>query len=109
MAGETKTIEGVYSAQDIEPSQWTNSEWNRAQPIYITQTWTGDPAPESRHSEARILWTDRYLLVRFICRQQEPLIVSPWPQTERKTLRLWDRDVCEIFISPEPKTPESYF
>ena len=109
MADDTKTITGVYSARELEPSEWTDSDWSRANPVFITQTWAGDPAPESRHSEARILWTDRYLLVRFICRQHEPLIISPTPQTERKTVRLWDRDVCEIFVSPAANVPASYF
>ncbi len=104
-----KIIEGVYSSQDLEPSQCTDPAWHHAQPIHITQTWAGQPAPESRHSEARILWTDRYLLARFICCQEEPLIVCPTPQTERKTVRLWDRDVCEIFVAPETDTPERYF
>jgi len=102
-------IEAVYSSNDLEPAQWDAPEWTRTRPIQITRTWDGAPAPESRHSEARILWTESYLLVRFMCRQEEPVIVSPAPQTERKTDRLWDRDVCEIFISPEARTPERYF
>ncbi len=109
MADDTKTIAGVYSDKELEPSEWSDAAWSRAQPVFITQTWAGDPAPESRHSEARILWTDRHLLVRFICRQHEPLIVCPTPQTERKTVRLWDRDVCEVFVSPQQNVPAGYF
>jgi hypothetical protein len=104
---DTPVIAGVYSPR--EPEAWDAYEWTRAQPIRITRTWNGEPAPESRHSEARILWTERYLMVRFVCRQEEPLIVSSTPQTEHKTDRLWYRDVCEIFVAPEAKTPERYF
>jgi hypothetical protein len=102
-------IKAVYSSNDLEPAQWDAPEWTRARPIQITRTWDGAPAPESRHSEARILWTESHLIVRFVCRQEEPVIVSPAPQTERKTDRLWDRDVCEIFVAPEPRTPTRYF
>lgn len=49
------------------------------------------------------------MVVRFVCRQDEPLTINATPQFETKTIRLWDKDVCEIFIAPDPKTPERYF
>jgi len=36
-------------------------------------------------------------------------VVSENPQTEKKTLGLWDRDVCEIFLAPDPANPARYF
>ena len=39
----------------------------------------------------------------------EPLVISANPQTETKTLGLWDRDVCEIFIAPDPAAPTHYY
>jgi alpha-galactosidase len=35
--------------------------------------------------------------------------VSSNPRTAEKTLGLWERDVCEIFIAPDPATPNHYF
>jgi len=49
------------------------------------------------------------LHVRYVCPQAEPLIVSDEYQTEKKTIGLWDRDVCEIFIAPDPSAVENYF
>jgi hypothetical protein len=49
------------------------------------------------------------LAVRFVCRQVEPLIVSANPQLDQKTIGLWDRDVCEIFIAPDLEMPGRYF
>jgi len=57
----------------------------------------------------RICWSDEALHVRFVCNQHEPLVVSAEPKTDRKTLGLWDRDVCEIFVAPNPETPQRYF
>ena len=37
------------------------------------------------------------------------MIVSATPQTAKKTMGLWDRDVCEIFIAPDPHVIERYF
>ena len=37
------------------------------------------------------------------------MIVSSDPKTDKKTLGLWDRDVCEIFLAPDPANPSHYF
>lgn len=85
-----------------------HDEWNKARIVHLTRYWSGHEAPPSRHAEARILWTTEALCVRFICRQDEPLIISANPQVEQKTLGLWDRDVCEIFVATDAERPEHY-
>jgi hypothetical protein len=108
MRGEP-TIEASYSQVSLKAVAFDHPEWTRAQAIHITRKWSGDAAPASRHAEARILWTNESLMVRFVCRQEEPLTVSANPQLVEKTIRLWDRDVCEIFVAPDPKKPGRYF
>jgi len=94
---------------DLTAEDFEVPEWNDASPVIIDHQWSGEPAPTSRHAEARILWSDQALHVRYVCRQSEPLIVTPNPQTNAKTIGLWDRDVCEIFLAPEAGLPEHYF
>lgn len=102
-------IAAPYSEANLTASDFANQEWERAQPVHITRKWSGEGAPASRHAEARIIWTDKSLFVSFLCRQHEPLTVNPNPELSKKTMRLWDRDVCEIFIAPDSKSPERYF
>lgn len=83
--------------------------WDRCQPVTIEHYWSGEPAPASRHAEVRICWSDQALNVRYVCEQHEPLVVSANPRTDVKTLGLWDRDVCEIFLAPDADHPERYF
>jgi len=83
--------------------------WQQCRPITIEHYWSGEPAPATRHAEARICWSSEALHVRFVCAQHEPLIVAENPRTDTKTLGLWDRDVCEIFLAPNPANPERYF
>ena len=92
------------AADDFE-----NDVWERCEPVAIARLWSGAPAPVERHAEARVCWSDEGLHVRFVCNQHEPLVVSAEPKTDRKTLGLWDRDVCEIFVAPNPRTPERYY
>lgn len=103
------TIEAIHSQRSLAANNFDDPEWERAQSIPITRKWSGEEAPSSRHAEARIIWTDQALLVRFVCRQEEPLNVKPTPQLDKKTRRLWDGDVCEIFVAPDPNMPRRYF
>ena len=103
-----QTITAPYAEVDLTGGL-DNPAWLTAQPIRITRKWSGDDAPPSRHAEARIIWTDRFLIVRFVYRQEEALTVNANPQLDKKTIGLWHKDVCEIFITPDPKTPGRYF
>ena len=103
----------MISARSVErpvsESDFEDPVWPECQPVGIEHYWSGEPAPRSRHAEARICWSSEALHVRFVCAQHEPLIVAENPQIDRKTLGLWDRDVCEIFIAPDAKNPWRYF
>jgi len=83
--------------------------WDECEPALIAHLWSGAVAPVERRAETRVCWSDEALHVRFVCQQHEPLVVSAKPKTDRKTLGLWDRDVCEIFVAPNRVRPERYF
>lgn len=82
--------------------------WSSAAVAHLTRYWSGQPAPPSRHAEARLLWTDEALYVRCAAQQHEPLHCRSEIDTTRKTMNLWDWDVCEIFLAPTPDDPQSY-
>ncbi len=102
-------IEAPFSAVDLAPNQFNHSQWARTAPIPIDRYWSGRAAPKGRHAEARIIWSATALCVRFVCQQTEPLLVSATPKLHKKTPGLWDRDVCEIFVAPDPEEPNRYF
>ena len=108
MTDEKPIIEAHHTALDLSVGDMKSAAWNQAQPVKIDRYWSGDPAPTSRQAEARVLWSSRALHLRFVCQQGEPLVVSATPQIEKKTMGLWDRDVCEIFIAPDPNVIERY-
>jgi len=104
-----ETIQARYSESDLAVTQFDHAHWTRAQPIKIARHWSGEVAPSARHAEARIIWSDESLGIRFVCNQKEPFIVNSTPQLNHKTIGLWDRDVCEIFIAPDVNNPNRYF
>ena len=109
MSHEDQIVEVRHAVMDLKAADLNSAEWNNAQRVQIDRYWSGAPAPANRHAEARMLWSTKALHVRFVCHQAEPLVVSEKPQTLTKTMGLWDRDVCEIFIAPDRNVVERYF
>jgi len=83
--------------------------WDTASDISIGRYWSGIDAPVERDFAARMLWSAHALYVRFDARQAEPLVVASEPIVTEKTMGLWDRDVCEIFIAPNIERRNEYF
>ena len=103
------TVIAHHIDRPICPSDFDNSIWQECEPVQIEHYWSGEPGMATRHAEARVCWSNEALHVRFVGKQHEPLIVSETPITNTKTLGLWDRDVCEIFLAPDPTQPWRYF
>jgi len=75
----------------------------------IDSYWNGKPAIRCRHFSASFAWNDETLIVRFQATVDEPLVISARPVRDEKTVGLWERDVCEIFIAPDRSEPRKYF
>jgi len=104
-----KTAIAHWSETPLRAEDFASETWRAAESAKLTQYWSGAEAPSERHAEAKIIWSAEALHVRFECRQNEPLVVSANPQTLQKTVGLWDRDVCEIFVAPDLSHPHKYF
>jgi hypothetical protein len=102
-------VEARAVARGLHVGDLDDPAWGEARPVRITRLWSGEDAPPSRHAEARLLWTADALLARFVCRQEEPIIAHPAPRLDEKTIGLWDRDVCELFVAPGADVPQRYF
>lgn len=96
-------------AVDLDPRDLDNPVWERADEIRIDRYWSGEAAPESQRFSAWLLWSDSALYIRFKTGADEPPVIADQPILDKKTLGLWDRDVCEIFLAPDPADPISYF
>lgn len=105
----TDKIKITHIKNDFPVSEFDNKAWEQANEILIDKYWSGKRAPDGRHFKAKLLWSDAALYVRFDANQKEPLIVSSAPNLKSKTKGLWDRDVCEIFLAPNPKDFRRYF
>ena len=105
----SRTIDVVHINNDIEIGDITHPQWSSAKTAAITKYWSGQIAPAGRHFTAGLLWSDQNIYARFDASQAESLVVSQDPDLTRKTMGLWDRDVCEIFLAPDASEPRRYF
>ena len=95
------TAKVSYTNRRLALEDFENEVWQQASAVNINKYWSGAEAETQRRAEARLIWTDEAFLFRFDCNQSEPLVISSEPNLENKTIGLWERDVCEIFVAPE--------
>jgi hypothetical protein len=99
----------VHIERDFLIDELDHESWKKARGVLIENYWSGEKAPSERHAKVKLLWSDSALYVRFKANQIEPLVISRTPNLKGKTIGLWDRDVCEIFVAPNPKESDKYF
>jgi hypothetical protein len=104
----TNIVEALGVEREVSAGDFGEAAWSRARAAQIARYWSGEDAPAGRRAEARVVWDAGGLTVRFDCPQAEPLVVSAAPRLEAKTIGLWERDVCELFITPETREIKRY-
>jgi alpha-galactosidase len=82
-------------------------EWDTATPVTFCRDWQGNNSAPDRQTEVRALWSAETLYVRFECRYRE-LNVFPDSDPDGRRDRLWERDVAEAFLQPDPSRPDAY-
>jgi len=83
------------------------AEWERSQPIVFSSDWQGKNPDPSRQTEVRILWSEQTLYLRFECHYRELYVFEDSEPNGRRD-HLWDRDVAEAFLQPDPSRPRFY-
>ena len=82
--------------------------WDSAPPVSFSADWQGkNPDPE-RATEVRLLWTQDTLFLLFRCRYRT-LTTFPDSEPDGRRNQLWDRDVAEVFLQPDPAVPRRYW
>ena len=82
-------------------------EWDAATPVVFCQDWQAKNPDAGRQTEVRLVWTPQTLYLRFECRYRE-LFVFDDSNVDGRRDHLWDRDVAEAFLQPDPARPRYY-
>ena len=83
------------------------AEWGAAEGISFCSDWQGKNPDADRQTQVRMLWTPKTLYLRFECRYRE-LFVFEDSDANGRRYQLWDRDVAETFLQPDPSRARYY-
>jgi alpha-galactosidase len=81
--------------------------WDHAVPIRFDGDWQGKNADPQRSTEIRLLWTTTVLYIKFVARYRD-ISVFPDADPNGRRDKLWDRDVAEVFLQPDPSHLRRY-
>jgi len=85
----------------------TAASWERAAPLRFNADWQGKNADPARETEVRLMWTPEILFLRFRARNRTITVFADAEANGRRD-RLWDRDVVEAFLQPDPSNLRRY-
>jgi len=101
-------ITSEFSKVDIVPDGNLGKFWATAKRVHFNEAaFTRKPYPKAETVVAS-LWTAKYLYLAFWCHYQKlNIFENEDPAPER--WGLWERDVVEAFIQPQPDQPSHYY
>ncbi len=82
------------------------AEWLKAVPARVEYVSRDAAARPELSTAVRVLWSERFLYLAYECPYTEIRVFSPVQEEER--IGLWENDVVEAFIGPDPERPGSY-
>lgn len=83
------------------------NEWKLAAPVVFSSDWQGRNPDPGRETQVRLLWSSRFLYLRFECRYRDIFVFDDAADNGRRD-HLWDRDVAEVFLQPDPSRLHFY-
>jgi len=83
------------------------SAWKLSKTLRFNTDWQGKNADPQRETEVRLLWAPETLYVRFRAKYVSITIFSDAQPNGRRD-QLWERDVAEVFLQPDPSNLRRY-
>jgi Carbohydrate family 9 binding domain-like len=98
-----------YSAADFAPDGnlekkfWKNANW-----IEFDRDKSGNTEKPIALTRVAAAWTDHFTYFAFFCRY-DSLNIFEGEDTSKERWELWNRDVVEVFLNPEPERMTHYY
>lgn len=102
------TVVAAPYAGTLDASGFPQAEaWTNAEPVRFDADWQGRNADPQRSTEVRLLWTTENLYLKFVSRYRVLTVFADAEPGGRRD-KLWDRDVAEVFLQPDPNVLRQY-
>ncbi len=95
--------------KDFTPDGNLSKEtWKRAEWVKFEHDVSGQSNHPSAATRVAALWTDRYVYFAFWCRY-DSLNLYEGENIVKERWELWNRDVAEVFLNPQPERISHYY
>jgi alpha-galactosidase len=85
----------------------SRTSWKSARSLRFDADWQGKNADPERETEVRLLWTPDALYLQFRARYRVITVFADSEPNGRRD-QLWDSDVAEVFLQPNPEEARRY-
>ena len=82
--------------------------WRLVSRVTFDHNYTGEKRYPELKTEVASLWSEKYVYFAFWCPYQH-ISVYKGEDPAKERWELWERDVVEVFINPEPKKVNHYY
>ena len=96
-------FQGSLDSAGFPPSK----AWRSVKPILFDADWQGKNPDPHRQTEVCLLWTPEFLYLKFVARYRVINVFDDADPGGRRD-KLWDRDVAEVFLQPDPEQLRRY-
>src|ERR1700759_942681 len=94
---------GAMDAEGFPP----DAAWETVPGVQFDWNWQGENADPTRETQVRLLWTPETLFVEFRAKYRS-ITVYDDPDSRGWRDKLWDKDVCELFVQSDPSQARKY-
>ena len=103
------SLSSQHIARDFVPDgDLEKGVWRLVPHAAFDHNYTGDKRYPKLKTEGASLWSDKYVYFAFWCKYEE-LNVYKGENPAKERWELWERDVVEVFLNPEPKKVNHYY
>lgn len=102
-------ITARFCRQDFVPDGDLNKPaWKHAQWVEFAHDMSGRVSYPGATTRVAVLWSERYVYVGFSCRYDR-LNIYEGEDPAKERWELWNRDVAEVFVNPQPERVNHYY
>ena len=88
---------------NLSKKPWQDAIW-----VQFSHSMSGAENYPAQETRVASLWTDKYLYFAFSCKY-DALNVFEGEDTAKERWELWNRDVAEVFLNPQPERQFHYY
>jgi hypothetical protein len=106
-SANTSAVAAAWTAPLDDAAFPPAASWEASEPVQFDHDWRGENTDPERGTTVRLLWTPSTLYLRFVARYRTITVFDDSDPNGRRD-QLWDRDVAEVFLQPQPSHLRRY-